>query len=221
VAEAPAINEPTPVNPEKDPNAGPDAELSAVVELNMPDPTPGENESAFMDRCMTETSMIKEYPDQDKRQTACKLRFTSKTELNMPDPTPSENEDAYMDRCMTDRAMVKEYPDQDKRQVACKLRFTAKTELNMPDPTLGESEDAFMDRCMTETSMIKEYPDQDKRQVACKLRFTSKTNLSNKPETEAFIMKDDPDFNLSAKELDMVAKAVGLKDKKPRTIRKK
>jgi ribosomal 50S subunit-associated protein YjgA (DUF615 family) len=126
-----------------------------------------------------------------------------------------------MDRCMTDRAMVKEYPDQDKRQVACKLRFTAKTELNMPDPTLGESEDAFMDRCMTETSMIKEYPDQDKRQVACKLRFTSKTNLSNKPETEAFIMKDDPDFNLSAKELDMVAKAVGLKDKKPRTIRKK
>jgi hypothetical protein len=34
-------------------------------------------------------------------------------------------------------------------------------------------------------------------------------------------MKDDPDFNLSAKELDMVAKAVGLKDKKPRTIRKK
>jgi hypothetical protein len=74
---------------------------------------------------------------------------------------------------------------------------------------------------MTETSMIKEYPDQDKRQVACKLRFTSKTNLSAKPETEAFIMKDDPDFNLSAKELDMVAKAVGLKDKKPRTIRKK
>jgi lambda family phage portal protein len=221
VKEAPAIDEPTPVNPEKDPNAGPDAELSAVVALNMPDPTPGENEDAFMDRCMTETSMIKEYPDQDKRQTACKLRFTSKTELNMPDPTPSENEDAYMDRCMTDRAMVKEYPDQDKRQVACKLRFTAKTELNMPDPTLGESEDAFMDRCMTETSMIKEYPDQDKRQVACKLRFTSKTNLSAKPETEAFIMKDDPDFNLSAKELDMVAKAVGLKDKKPRTIKKK
>jgi lambda family phage portal protein len=221
VQEAPAIDEPTPVNPEKDPNAGPDAELSAVVALNMPDPTPGENEDAFMDRCMTETSMIKEYPDQDKRQTACKLRFTSKTELNMPDPTPSENEDAYMDRCMTDRAMVKEYPDQDKRQVACKLRFTAKTELNMPDPTVGESEDAFMDRCMTETSTIKEYPDQDKRQVACKLRFTSKTNLSAKPETEAFIMKDDPDFNLSAKELDMVAKAVGLKDKKPRTLKKK
>jgi hypothetical protein len=221
VKEAPAIDEPTPVNPEKDPNAGPDAELSAVVALNMPDPTPGENEDAFMDRCMTETSMIKEYPDQDKRQTACKLRFTSKTELNMPDPTPSENEDAYMDRCMTDRAMVKEYPDQDKRQVACKLRFTAKTELNMPDPTLGENENAFMDRCMTDRAMVKDYPDQDKRQVACKLRFTSKTNLSEKPATEAFTMKDDPDFNLSSKELDMVAKAVGLKDKKPRTTRKK
>jgi hypothetical protein len=173
VKEAPAIDEPTPVNPEKDPNAGPDAELSAVVALNMPDPTLGENEDAFMDRCMTETSMIKEYPDQDKRQVACKLRFTSKTELNMPDPTPSENEDAYMDRCMTDRAMVKEYPDQDKRQVACKLRFT------------------------------------------------SKTNLSEKPATETFTMKDDPDFNLSSKELDMVAKAVGLKDKKLRTTRKK
>jgi lambda family phage portal protein len=120
VKEAPAINEPTPVNPEKDPNAGPDAELSAVVELNMPDPTPGENESAFMDRCMTETSMIKEYPNQDKRQTACKLRFTTKTDTR----------------------------------------------------------------------------------------------------TEAFIMRDDPDFSLSAKELDMVAKAVGLKDQKPKAKKK-
>jgi lambda family phage portal protein len=121
VKEAPAINEPTPVNPEKDPNAGPDAELSAVVELNMPDPTPGENESAFMDRCMTETSMIKEYPDQDKRQTACKLRFTDKTDTR----------------------------------------------------------------------------------------------------TEAFTMKDDPDFSLSAKELDMVAKAVGLKDQKAKVKKKR
>jgi lambda family phage portal protein len=121
VKEAPAINEPTPVNPEKDPNAGPDAELSAVVELNMPDPTPGENESAFMDRCMTETSMIKEYPDQDKRQTACKLRFTTKTDTR----------------------------------------------------------------------------------------------------TEAFTMRDDPDFSLSAKELDMVAKAVGLKDQKPKAKKKR
>jgi len=221
VKEAPAINEPTPVNPEKDPNAGPDAELSAVVKLDMPDPTPGENEDAFMDRCMTETSMEKEYPDQDKRLIACKLRFTSKTELNMPDPTPGENVDAFMDRCMTETSMIKEYPDQDKRQVACKLRFPSKTELNMPDPTLGENEDAFMDRCMTDRAMVKDYPDQDKRQVACKLRFTSKTNLSAKPESQAFIMKDDPDFNLSAKELDMVAKAVGLKDKKPRTIKKK
>jgi len=125
VKEAPAIDEPTPVNPEKDPNAGPDAELSAVVKLNM------------------------------------------------------------------------------------------------PDPKIGENEEAFMDRCMTETSMIKEYPDQDKRQVACKLRFSSKTDLSPKLKTEAFTMKDDTDFNLSAKELDMVAKAVGLKDKKPRTNRKK
>jgi lambda family phage portal protein len=125
VKEAPAIDEPTPINPEKDPNAGPDAELSAVVKLNM------------------------------------------------------------------------------------------------PDPKIGENEETFMDRCMTETSMIKEYPDQDKRQVACKLRFSSKTDLSPKLKTEAFTMKDDPDFNLSSKELDMVAKAVGLKDKKPKTTRKK
>jgi hypothetical protein len=52
--------------------------------------------------------------------------------------------------------------------------------------------------------------------------------LSAKPKetvkevlSESFTMKDDPDFNLSSKELDMVAKAVGLKDKKPRTTRKK
>jgi lambda family phage portal protein len=43
----------------------------------------------------------------------------------------------------------------------------------------------------------------------------------NQVLSESFTMKDDPDFNLSAKELDMVAKAVGLKDKKLKTIRKK
>jgi hypothetical protein len=41
--------------------------------------------------------------------------------------------------------------------------------------------------------------------------------LSEEPEqklTEAFTMKDDPDLELSDKELDMVVKAVGLKLKK-------
>ena len=52
--------------------------------------------------------------------------------------------------------------------------------------------------------------------------------LAAKPEesvkevlSESFTMRDDPDFNLSSKELDMVAKAVGLKDKKSKTTRKK
>ena len=35
-------------------------------------------------------------------------------------------------------------------------------------------------------------------------------------KTEAFTMKDEPDFNFSDKELTMVAKSLGLKDKKPR-----
>ncbi|NBT33706.1 MAG: hypothetical protein EBT13_17890, partial [Rhodobacteraceae bacterium] len=33
------------------------------------------------------------------------------------------------------------------------------------------------------------------------------------PKVEAFTMKDDPDFTLSDKEADMVAKAIGLKNK--------
>jgi len=33
------------------------------------------------------------------------------------------------------------------------------------------------------------------------------------PPSETFTMKDDPDFQLSEKELNMVAKAVGLKNK--------
>jgi len=172
VKEAPAIDEPTPVNPEKDPNAGPDAELSAVVELNMPDPTPGENESAFMDRCMTETSMIKEYPDQDKRQAACKLRFTSKTDLE------------------------------------------AKVELDLPTQNSGESDDNFMGRCMGNPTMNKEFPDAAQRTAVC----VRQMKLSAKPQTESFTMKDDPDFSLSAKELDMVAKAVGLGVKKKKKL---
>jgi len=175
VAETPAVDEPTPVNPEKDPNAGPDAELSAVVELNMPDPTPGEDESAFMDRCMTETSMIKEYPDQDKRQGACKLRFTSKTDLE------------------------------------------AKVELDLPTQNPGESDDNFMGRCMGNPTMNKEFPDAAQRTAVC----VRQMKLSAKPQTESFTMKDDPDFSLSAKELDMVAKAVGLKDQKTKAKKKR
>ena len=34
------------------------------------------------------------------------------------------------------------------------------------------------------------------------------------PKTETFTMKDEPDLNLTDKELDMVVKAVGLKAKK-------
>jgi len=172
VKEAPAIDEPTPVNPEKDPNAGPDAELSAVVELNMPDPKLGENESAFMDRCMTETSMIKEYPDQDKRQAACKLRFTSKTDLK------------------------------------------AKVELDLPTQNPGESDDNFMGRCMGNPAMNKEFPDAAQRTAVC----VRQMKLSAKPQTESFTMKDDPDFSLSAKELDMVAKAVGIGVKKKKKL---
>jgi lambda family phage portal protein len=175
VKEAPAIDEPTPVNPEKDPNAGPDAELSAVVELNMPDPKLGENESAFMDRCMTETSMIKEYPDQDKRQVACKLRFTSKIDLE------------------------------------------ANVELDLPTQNPGESDDNFMGRCMGNPTMSKEFPDAEQRTAVC----VRQMKLSAKPQTESFTMKDDPDFSLSAKELDMVAKAVGLKDQKSKSKKKR
>jgi capsid protein len=38
--------------------------------------------------------------------------------------------------------------------------------------------------------------------------------------TESFTMKDEPDYNLSSKELDMVAKAVGLKTTKTRAKKK-
>ncbi|NCX93126.1 MAG: hypothetical protein EBX40_00405 [Gammaproteobacteria bacterium] len=121
VKEAPAIDEPTPVNPEKDPNAGPDAELSAKVELDL----------------------------------------------------PTQN--------------------------------------------AGETDDKFMARCMGNPTMVSEFPENDQRAAVCARQM----KLSAKPQTESFTMKDDPDFNLSSKELDMVVKAVGLKDKKSRTTRKK
>jgi len=38
--------------------------------------------------------------------------------------------------------------------------------------------------------------------------------LSAKPQAESFTMRDDPDYKLSDKELDMVANAIGLKKKK-------
>jgi len=48
--------------------------------------------------------------------------------------------------------------------------------------------------------------------------LTAPVEIAPEPvaKTETFTMKDDADFNLSSKELDMVAKSIGLKDKKPR-----
>jgi len=148
------------------------------------------------------------------------LNDEKKSEFNMPDPTPGENESAFMDRCMTETSMIKEYPDQDKRQGACKLRFTSKTnleakvELDLPTQNPGESDDNFMGRCMGNPTMNKEFPDAAQRTAVC----VRQMKLSAKPQTESFTMKDDPDFNLSAKELDMVAKAVGLGVKKKKKL---
>jgi len=121
VAEAPAIDEPTPVNPEKDPNAGPDAELSAKVELDL----------------------------------------------------PTQN--------------------------------------------AGETDDKFMARCMGNPTMVSEFPQNDQRSAVC----VRQMKLSAKPQTESFTMRDDADFNLSAKELDMVAKAVGFKKQKTKAKKKR
>lgn len=118
VAEAPAIDEPTPVNPEKDPNAGPDAELAAKIELDL------------------------------------------------------------------------------------------------PTRNAGETDDKFMARCMGNPTMVAEFPENDQRSAVCMRQM----ELSAKP-AESFTMRDDPDFILSAKELDMVAKAVGLKTQKAKKKR--
>ena len=62
--------------------------------------------------------------------------------------------------------------------------------------------------------MNKEFPDAAQRTAVC----VRQMKLSAKPQTESFTMKDDPDFNLSAKEFDMVAKAVGLGVKKKKKL---
>lgn len=71
VAEAPAIEEPTPVDPEKDPNAGPDAELAAKVELDLPTRNAGETDDKFMARCMGTPTMVAEFPENDQRSAVC------------------------------------------------------------------------------------------------------------------------------------------------------
>lgn len=71
VAEAPAIEEPTPVDPEKDPNAGPDSELAAKVELDLPTRNAGETDDKFMARCMGNPTMVAEFPENDQRSAVC------------------------------------------------------------------------------------------------------------------------------------------------------
>ena len=71
VEEAPAIEEPTPVDPEKDPNAGPDAELAAKIELDLPTRNAGETDDKFMARCMGNPTMVAEFPENDQRSAVC------------------------------------------------------------------------------------------------------------------------------------------------------
>ncbi len=100
VKEAPAIDEPTPVNPEKDPNAGPDAELSAKVELDLPTQNAGETDDKFMNRCMGNPTMVSEFPENDQRAAVCarqmKLSAKPQTEsftmLDDPDYKLSDKE---------------------------------------------------------------------------------------------------------------------------------
>ena len=87
--------------------------------------------------------------------------------------------------------------------------LAAKVELDLPTRNAGETDDKFMARCMGNPTMVAEFPENDQRSAVCMRQM----ELSAKP-AEAFIMKDDADYKLSSKELDMVASAVGFNLKK-------
>ena len=87
--------------------------------------------------------------------------------------------------------------------------LSAKVELDLPTQNAGETDDKFMARCMGNPTMVSEFPENDQRSAVC----VRQMKLSAKPQAESFTMRDDPDYKLSDKELDMVAKAIGLKKK--------
>ena len=87
--------------------------------------------------------------------------------------------------------------------------LSAKVELDLPTRNAGETDDKFMARCMGNPTMVSEFPENDQRSAVCMRQM----ELSANP-AEAFIMKDDADYKLSSKELDMVASAVGFDLKK-------
>ncbi len=87
--------------------------------------------------------------------------------------------------------------------------LAAKVELDLPTRNAGETDDKFMARCMGNPTMVAEFPENDQRSAVCMRQM----ELSAKP-AESFTMKDDADYKLSSKELDMVASAVGFDLKK-------
>jgi hypothetical protein len=48
--------------------------------MPIPKPTPNEEKSDFIARCMSDSKMISEYPDANQRIAICQTSFTSKTE---------------------------------------------------------------------------------------------------------------------------------------------
>jgi hypothetical protein len=86
----------------------------------------------------------------------------------------------------------------------------------LPTQNAGETDDKFMDRCMGNPTMVSEFPENDQRAAVCARQM----KLSAKPQTESFTMRDDPDYKLSDKELDMIASAIGLKKKEKTELAK-
>jgi len=80
---------------------------------------------------------------------------------------------------------------------------------NLPDltnPTLGQTQEPPSDSAKLATPASgPETPEE----LEAEIKLLKKIS----PPSETFTMKDDPDFQLSEKELNMVAKAVGLKNK--------
>lgn len=111
----------------------------------MPIPTPNSDESPdeFMERCMADSTMVSEYPDDDQRAAVCSTQLESIGEDDMSDekqlmPDEGETQDEFMARCMVDDVMNEEFPDVTERAVACSVVWDESEPESEPEEDVEE-----------------------------------------------------------------------------------
>ena len=103
--------------------------------MPLPKPKKDEEKGEWIERCMGNETMKKEFDDNDQRLAVCYQIWKDKEkEKKSMKPIDDEDEQEFMDRCMKDNGIKEKHPDDKDRKSACQIIWDEEGEDSLKGP---------------------------------------------------------------------------------------